>query len=247
MLRLESICYYADPARITWHSSLSPKGTAASPAPPNDNPAEQQWAPLLNNQDTDTPAPRLRPCHKQSTPSLHTLFSYPIYLEPSNEWRRFVWLWMLLMRKLFIWQHNIFSPTSGMAGESFINELSKLFRAYGESSVIEQIALKAAMILPSLILQNPHHGSKHCHHCECLTRHLSLWCSGDNKNLMLEDRAIQYRIQHRKHNNVSHHFSNLMFQGRVKETLKTSIHKREGSATQHSLSCISFKTPITQS
>lgn len=240
MLRLESICYYADPARITWHSSLSPKGTTASPAPPNDNPVEQQWAPLLNNQDTDTPALRLRPCHKQSTPSSHTLFTWSLQMSG------FVWLWMLLMRKLFIWQHNIFSPTSGMAGESFINELSKLFRAYGESSVIEQIALKAAMILPSLILQNPHHGSKHCHHCECLTQHLSLWCSGDNKNLMLEDRAIQYRIQHRKHNNVSHHFSNLMFQGRVKETLKTSIHKREGSATQHSLSCISFKTLITQ-
>ena len=51
------------------------------------------------------------------------------------------------------WKRNLFTIPSGKAGSAFTRELARLFRAYGESSTMELMTLKAAMALPSLILQ----------------------------------------------------------------------------------------------
>ena len=58
------------------------------------------------------------------------------------------------------WRRNLFKVPSGKAGKSFIHELTKLFRAYADGSALESIALKAAMVLPALMLQKPHQKSK---------------------------------------------------------------------------------------
>jgi len=39
------------------------------------------------------------------------------------------------------WRHNLFLVPSGKVGSSFVVELAKLFRAYGEGSVLEPVAL----------------------------------------------------------------------------------------------------------
>ena len=135
------------------------------------------------------------------------------------------------------WHPNLFSPPSGKAGKAFTDELSKLFKAYGENSALEPIALKAAMVLPSLLLQKPHQGSKSRDHRECLTRRLSLWQSGDINNLMLEGRTIQHRNHFRRHtyhnnnnnNNAARLFSKFMFQGKVKDALRLLSTKEKGS------------------
>ena len=91
------------------------------------------------------------------------------------------------------------------------------------------------MVMPSLLLQKPHIGSKTRDHRECLTRRLSLWLSGDINNLMLEARSIQHRIRiHNstsspKPNNIPRLFSNLMFHGKVKEALRLLSTKEKGT------------------
>ena len=53
------------------------------------------------------------------------------------------------------WKRNLFKVPSGRHGKSFVVELARLFQAYADQSALETVALKAAMILPSLILQKP--------------------------------------------------------------------------------------------
>ena len=51
------------------------------------------------------------------------------------------------------WRRNVFLVPSGEAGKEFVLELARLFRTYAESSALESIALTAAMVLPTLLLQ----------------------------------------------------------------------------------------------
>jgi len=53
------------------------------------------------------------------------------------------------------WRRNVFCLPSGRTGKIFISELTGLFNAYYSGSNLEGVALKAAMILPILVLQKP--------------------------------------------------------------------------------------------
>ena len=86
---------------------------------------------------------------------------------------------------------NIFSVPSGKAGKAFANELARLFRSYADSSALECIALKPAMILP---LQKPTPKSKARDHTVCLERRLLSWKVGNVESLLHEGRTIQSRL-----------------------------------------------------
>ena len=58
--------------------------------------------------------------------------------------------------KIVHWRRNIFKVPSGKFGNLF-HELSHLFQAYAD---MESMALYAAMVMPSLLLQRPHSKSK---------------------------------------------------------------------------------------
>ena len=58
------------------------------------------------------------------------------------------------------WKRNLFMVPAWKAGYSFVSELSRLYKAYGESSTMEPIALMAAMTMPALLLQKPFARSK---------------------------------------------------------------------------------------
>ena len=59
---------------------------------------------------------------------------------------------------------------------------------------MELIALKAAMALPSWMLQKPHPKSKAKDHTSHLTRHLEVWAKGDIVALMVECHTIQQQL-----------------------------------------------------
>ena len=59
---------------------------------------------------------------------------------------------------------------------------------------MESIAMKAAIVLPILLLQKPSHNSKAKEHSACLERRLKTWQNGDLSDLLLEGRTIQLRI-----------------------------------------------------
>ena len=68
------------------------------------------------------------------------------------------------------WRHNLFLVPFDSVGSHFIIELAKLYESYGSASAMESIALKAAMVLPALLLQKPHRQSKSREHIKCLDR-----------------------------------------------------------------------------
>ena len=53
------------------------------------------------------------------------------------------------------WSRNLFKIPSGKAGKTFVRELSRLFRAFADRSALESVAMKAAMVMPALLLQKP--------------------------------------------------------------------------------------------
>ena len=122
------------------------------------------------------------------------------------------------------WKSNLFKIPQGNAGKSFTAELSRLFYAFATCSALEPIALKAATILPLLLLQKTHRSSKTKDHINSLVKRLELWKLGDLTNLLREGRAIQDRlpnIHHRQNEQqLSRSFANLMFQGKTQAALR---------------------------
>ena len=52
------------------------------------------------------------------------------------------------------WCRNLFKVPSGKEGKAFVAEMARLYRSYAETSALESVALKAAMIMPLLLLQS---------------------------------------------------------------------------------------------
>ena len=91
------------------------------------------------------------------------------------------------------WKRNLFKIPSGKAGIAYIKETSRLIRAYADSSALEAVALKAAMVMPHLLLQKSHRTSKTKDHIAQLHRRLKTWTGGDI-NQLLEGRTIQKQL-----------------------------------------------------
>ena len=70
------------------------------------------------------------------------------------------------------WRPNYFRLPNGNAGKSFVSELARLFKAFATGSALESIALKAATVLPILLLQKPSRNSKVKVHISCLERRI---------------------------------------------------------------------------
>ena len=92
------------------------------------------------------------------------------------------------------WRKNSFRIPQGKAGKSFIYELARLFQAFTTGSALESVALKAATVLPLLLLQKSHHNFKSKDHVACLERRMKLWEEGNITELVREGTAIQNRI-----------------------------------------------------
>ena len=50
------------------------------------------------------------------------------------------------------WKMNLFKVPYGKAGKSFVSELARLFKAFATGSALESIGLKAATLMPILLL-----------------------------------------------------------------------------------------------
>ena len=123
------------------------------------------------------------------------------------------------------WRRNIFRVPSGKAVKLVVRELTLLFQAYAEASTLESVAITAAMVLPSLILQKPHPLSKVKEHIECIERRLKLWKEGNIKELVKERQTIQQHLkntthQRRSEENLARSFSKLKFEGKIRAALR---------------------------
>ena len=130
------------------------------------------------------------------------------------------------------WRRNCFTVPFGKVGKDFVRELSRLYSAFGSASTLESVALKAALVLPILLLQKPSRASKTKHHITHLERRLRWWLKGDLDELAREGRAIQQRLPKNGSNkvnlNLARSFSNLMFMGKCKAALDLLSREEKG-------------------
>ena len=120
------------------------------------------------------------------------------------------------------WRKNCFKVPQGNTGTKFVAELARLFDAFASHSALESIALRAATVLPILLLQKPSSTSKSKDHNECLKRRLALWKDGNLLELVREGRTIQHRLRNNRkplssnaEQQLSRTFSRLMFEGKT--------------------------------
>ena len=125
------------------------------------------------------------------------------------------------------WKLNLFKVPFGKA---FVSELARLFKAFATGSALESIALKAATLLPLLLLQKPTRKSKASDHTTCLERRLCSWLKGDLVELLREGRTIQ-RIPKAtpsmSNENLACSFAN-MFQGKPRLPFVSSLNGARG-------------------
>ena len=53
------------------------------------------------------------------------------------------------------WKPNLFKVPYGRVGKSFVFELARLFKSFATHTALESVALKAATLMPVLLLQKP--------------------------------------------------------------------------------------------
>ena len=97
------------------------------------------------------------------------------------------------------WKKNLFLLPSGKAGKQYIDETTKLMNEWMQESPLKDIAFKAIMIMPILLLQKPSKNSKAKDHLKALERRLESWMSGDLLELSKEAETIQKRLRSKKH------------------------------------------------
>ena len=79
-----------------------------------------------------------------------------------------------IYEKTVYWKKNIFLLPTGECGRCFIDETTRLIDAWVRDSPLKNIALKAVIIMPSLLLKNPSKDSKTKDHTKTLRRRLQL-------------------------------------------------------------------------
>ena len=100
-----------------------------------------------------------------------------------------------IYEQIVYWKRNMFLLPTGKAGKQFIDEITKLINIWTDESPMKNIAIKAIMIMPSLLLQKPSKESKSKDHLKALERRMELWKSGDLIDLFEESLTIQKNLK----------------------------------------------------
>ena len=82
--------------------------------------------------------------------------------------------------KIVYWKKNLFLLPSGQAGKSFISKTPTLMNEWiHEESPLKEIAFKAIMVMPSLLLQKLSRKSTSKDHLKSLESRMKLWHTGE--------------------------------------------------------------------
>ena len=91
----------------------------------------------------------------------------PVFSWGEHEATQFIALLNTTYAEAIHWKINLFKIPYGAIGKSFVSELAWLFKAFAESSALESVALRAATIMPIMLLQKPAKKSKAKDHTKC--------------------------------------------------------------------------------
>ena len=182
--------------------------------------SESQAPTLLNN--SHSPPLSLPPC----LPSFTPLSSSPIFSWGASDSSCLIPVINDAYSEIVTWKHNLFMVPFGKTGKTFISNMASLFFDYANNSSSESVSLKAALIMPALLLQRPHDTSTTKENVSCLDRRLQLWSEGSIADLLSEGKLIQSRLRRVSPNSGSHSddhratvFANLVMQGKISDAI----------------------------
>ena len=234
------------------YESLGMVVDESSPFPNNSIPNAE----FINAQSTNNPVPSMLP--GTQLPPFEDAAS-PNFLWGEIDGESFAHEIECCYAEIVHWRQNRFKLPSGNAGKSFVRELSRLFRAFSDCSTMEAAALKAAMVLPALVLQKPHAKSKAKEHSTHLQRRLKLWEKGDINLLVIEGRTIQHQLKKtvrvstngaKPEGQMARTFAKLMMEGKVKAALRILAQDSNGGVLpldSHVLEALKKKHPARKS
>ena len=129
------------------------------------------------------------------------------------------WYYQWCLRWNCPFQEKYFQCTTGKSGKAFIEELAFWIKQFNSNSDLNSVALKAFMVLPTLILQKLSATSKGKEHSSAIERRLNLWRQGDLDLLLKEVRFIQGKSVNSKKartvEDISKVLGKLVFQGKL--------------------------------
>ena len=100
----------------------------------------------------------------------------------------------LIYEKVVYWKKNLFLLPTGKSGKIYIDESVKLLNGWVEGTALHNIAVKAIMIMPNLLLQKPSKNSKVKDDLTALERRMQSWLEGDVMALLNEGETIQKNL-----------------------------------------------------
>ena len=113
---------------------------------------------------------------------------------------------------------------SGKVGKEYIDDGTRLILERVSDSQLQSIAIKALMIMPSLLFQKCSRNSKPKNHTESMKRRLKLWKEGDFDGLVREVRFIQSKLIYQNSPTsielMAKKFNNFMLSGKVNTALR---------------------------
>ena len=123
------------------------------------------------------------------------------------------------------WNKFFFSVPRGTEGAKFVKEMGRLLRLFANGSGLKSIALKAAMILSSLMLMKPSKKTKAKEERSHLKRRLKLWEKGEIRQLKDEAEVLQRRLSTRsspllEKESIARRFGNLLRKGKLKDAVR---------------------------
>ena len=122
------------------------------------------------------------------------------------------------------WKKNLFLLPSGRIGKDFVDEMTRLIHEWINDSPLHEIALKALMIMPAILLQKSNKNSKAKENADTLKRRFLLWQNGDFDSLVREVRYIQSNLNFKNSSasfeEKAKRFNDLMTSGKVKSALR---------------------------
>ena len=122
------------------------------------------------------------------------------------------------------WKRNLFMLPSGKTGKEYIDECTRLILEWVNDSPLQSIAIKALMIMPSLLLQKCSKSSKANHYAKSLKRRLKLWKEGEFDGLVRELRLIQSKLIYQNNPTsvelMAKKINNFMLSGKVNAALR---------------------------
>ena len=97
--------------------------------------------------------------------------------------------------RIVFWRKNLFLLPSGSSGKRFIRETTRLINSWIDATPVKEIAFKAIMMMPALLLQKPSRTSKSKDNTAALLRRLDLWERGHLFQLLHEGETIQAQLK----------------------------------------------------